>query len=89
MPFSAEQHLAAAKLIRRNGANTSSADRERFVRMSNTFIVCFRLAARDRGGISLEGSDWSSRDPNWAVIEKQVELLTPQEVESPPIVPDK
>ena len=78
MLFSTEQHLAAAKLIRRNGANASSAKREHFVRMSNNFIVCARLAARDRGGISLEGFDWSSVYPDWDAIETQIKQLLPQ-----------
>src|SRR5216683_2573342 len=54
MLFLAEQHLAAAKLVRRNGAERAETDRERFITMSNSFVVCVRLAAKHRGGICLD-----------------------------------
>jgi hypothetical protein len=88
MLFSTEQHLAAAKLIRRNGAIGDRTDCERFVRMSNTLMVCARLAAKDRGGIRLAGFEWSSVTPDWSVIEKQIGGLKPVNIESPPLVPD-
>jgi hypothetical protein len=40
MAFLAEQHLVAAKLVRRNGATRTGAERELFIRKSNSFVVC-------------------------------------------------
>jgi hypothetical protein len=54
MPFHAEQHLFAAKLVRKNGARRTGAEREFFIRKSNSFVACLRLSAKDRGGICLE-----------------------------------
>jgi hypothetical protein len=88
MLFSAEQHLAAAKLLRRNGVNGTLADRERFVGMSNSFVICARLAAKDRGGMCLDGFDWTSVDPDWSAIDTQIGRLNPHEIASPPLVPD-
>jgi hypothetical protein len=53
MAFLAEQHLVAAKLVRRNGATRTGAERELFIRKSNSFVVCVRLMAKERGGICL------------------------------------
>ena len=39
MAFLAEQHLVAAKLVRRNGATRTRAERELFIRKSNSFVV--------------------------------------------------
>jgi hypothetical protein len=52
MLFLAEQHLVAAKLVRENGAWRSGAELELYIKKSNSFVACVRLAAKDRGGIS-------------------------------------
>jgi hypothetical protein len=88
MPFLAEQHLAAAKLVRKNGEPRTGAERELFIRKSNSFVACVKLMARDRGGICLDDFDWSSLTPDWSVIEKQVLRLAPPLIDSPPIAPD-
>ena len=49
MAFLAEQHLVAAKLVRRNGATRTGAERELFIRKSNSFVVCVRLMAKGAG----------------------------------------
>jgi hypothetical protein len=87
MQFLAEQHLAAAKLVRKNGATRTSAERELFVRKSNSLVVCVRLSAEDRGGISLDNFDWGSLTPDWNVIEEQVLRLAPPYIDSPSLVP--
>jgi hypothetical protein len=66
MAFLAEQHLVAAKLVRRNGATRTRAERELFIRKSNSFVVCVRLMAKDRGGICLDNFDWWSLTPDWS-----------------------
>ncbi len=88
MPFLTEQHLAAAKLVRKNGEPRTGAERELFIRKSNSFVACVKLMARDRGGICLDDFDWSSLTPDWSVIEKQVLRLAPPLIDSPPIAPD-
>lgn len=88
MAYSSEQHLAVAKLIRNNAANGRGAPSDRAIRVSNTFLVSARLAAKDRGGISLAGFQWSCMRPDWTVIEKQIERLAPVKIASPPLVPD-
>jgi hypothetical protein len=45
MRFSAEQHLAAAKLVRRNGANCSWDNCARFIDMSK-WLCCLRRPSR-------------------------------------------
>jgi hypothetical protein len=60
MQFLAEQHLVAAKLVRKNGAARTGAERELFIRKSNSFVVCSRLMATDRGAICLDNFDWWS-----------------------------
>ena len=87
MQFLAEQHLVAAKLARQNGARRIGAERELFIRKSNSFVACVRLAAKDRGGICLDDFDWSSLTPDWSVIEKQLLRLAPPHIDSPPLVP--
>jgi hypothetical protein len=84
----AEQHLAVAKLVRMNAGKCGVAERERYIKKSNSFVVCVRLSAADRGGISLEGFDWKSLTPDWATLDEQVCRLSPPTVTSPPIVPD-
>ena len=49
----AEQHLAFAKLVRSNAGNRGAAERERYIKKSNSFVVCVRLSAADRGGLKL------------------------------------
>ena len=88
MPFSAEQHLIAAKLIRDNGARRTGAERELYLRKSNSFVVCVRLMAKSRGGICLDAFDWSSLTPDWKVIDEQVRRLSPPHIDGPPLVPD-
>jgi hypothetical protein len=84
----AEQHLAVAKLVRSKAAKFGGADRERYITKSNSFVVCVRLSAADRGGISLEGFNWKSLTSDWDILDEQVARLTPPAMESPPIVPD-
>ncbi len=48
MLFLAEQHLVAAKLIRKNGARRTGAESEIFIRKSNSCVACVRLMAKDR-----------------------------------------
>jgi hypothetical protein len=86
--FLAEQHLAAAKLARENGARLSGAERELFIRKSNSFVACVRLSAKDRGGICLDKFDWWSVTPDWNVIEEQVRRLAPPRIDGPSLVPD-
>jgi hypothetical protein len=86
--FLSEQHLAAAKLVRTKGQKRDGADRVRFVRMSNSLVVCARLAARNRGGLRLDGFDWYSLAPDWSAIEEQIVRLSPPNIESPPLAPD-
>lgn len=87
MQFLAEQHLVAAKLVRQNGARQTGAKRELFIRKSNSFVVCVKLMARDRGGICLDDFDWSSITPDWSLIEEQILRLAPPHVDSPPVAP--
>ena len=87
MPFLAEQHLVAAKLVRENGARRSGVERELFIRKSNSFVACVRLTAKDRGGICLDNFGWSSVNPDWSVIDEQVQRLAPPHVDSPPLAP--
>ena len=68
MQFLAEQHLVAAKLVRENGAQRSGAERELYIKKSNSFVACVRLMAKDRGGICLDDFDWTSLTPDWGKI---------------------
>jgi hypothetical protein len=88
MPFLAEQHLVAAKLVRENGARRSGAERELYIKKSNSFVACVRLAAKDRGGICLDSFDWWSLTPDWSVIDEQVRRLAPPRIDGPSLVPD-
>ncbi len=88
MLFLAEQHLVAAKLVRENGARRSGAERELFIRKSNSFVACVRLAAKDRGGICLDNFDWASLAPDWGKIDEQMRRLALPHIASPPLVPD-
>jgi hypothetical protein len=88
MPFLSEQHLVAAKLVRKNGATRTGAERELFVRESNSLVVCVRLSAEERGGVSLDNFDWSSLTPDWSEIEEQVRRLAPPNINGPPLVPE-
>lgn len=84
----AEQHLAVAKLLRGKASAFGGTDRERYITKSNSFVVCVRLSAADRGGISLEGFNWESPTPDWDILDEQIAWLAPPTVPSPPIVPD-
>jgi hypothetical protein len=88
MLFLAEQHLVAAKLLRKNGERGTCAVRELFIGKSNSCVVCVRLMAKDRGGVSLDDFDWWSLTPDWCVIERQIRRLAPPHIEGPPLVPD-
>jgi hypothetical protein len=88
MAFLAEQHLVAAKLVRRNGATRAGAERELFIRKSNSFVVCVRLMAKERGGICLDNFDWCSPTPDWSVIDEQVGRLSPPQIDGPPLIPN-
>jgi hypothetical protein len=88
MQFLAEQHLVAAKLVRENGAARSGAEREPFIRKSNSFVLCVRLMAEDRGGICLDTFDWWSLTPDWSVVDEQVRRLAPPHIDGPFLVPD-
>ena len=88
MQFLAEQHLVMAKLVRKNGANRTGVERELFVRKSNSLVVCVRLSAKGRGGVSLDNFDWWSLTPDWNVIEEQVRRLAPPHIDGPPLVID-
>jgi hypothetical protein len=88
MAFLAEQHLVAAKLVRKNGTTRTGAERERFVRKSNSLVVCVRLSAEDRGGVSLNHFDWSSLTPDWGKIDEQMRRLALPQIVAPPLVPD-
>ena len=88
MQILAEQHLLAAKLVRRNGATRGGAERDLFIRKSNSFVVCVRLMAEERGGICLDNFDWWSLTPDWSVVDKQIRLLAPPHIDSPTLVPD-
>jgi hypothetical protein len=55
--------------------------------MTNSLVICVRLAANDRGGISLDQFDWSSLEPNWDLIERQLERLVPPKIMGPALVP--
>jgi hypothetical protein len=87
MRFLAEQHLAAAQLVRKNGVWRTGAEQKAFIKKSNSFVLCASLTAKDRGGISLSDFDFFSLTPNWAVIEEQVLRLTSPVIDGPPIVP--
>jgi hypothetical protein len=88
MQFIAEQHLVAAKLVRKNGAAQTGAERELFIRKSNSCVVCVRLMAKDRGGICLDNFDWWSLNPDWSVVDEQVRRLAPPHIDGPSLVPD-
>jgi hypothetical protein len=88
MAFLAEQHLVAAKLVRRNGATRTGAERELLIRKSNSFVVCVRLMAQERGGICLDNFDWCSLTPDWSVIDEQVGRLSPPQIDGPPLIPN-
>jgi len=88
MQFLAEQHLVAAKLVRKNGATRTGAERESFIKKSNSLIVCVRLSSEDRGGISLDNFDWWSLTPDWGKIDEQVRRLALPQIVGPPLVPD-
>jgi hypothetical protein len=88
MAFVAEQHLVAAKLVRRNGATRTGTERELFIRKSNSFVVCVRFMAKERGGICLDNFDWCSLTPDWNAIDEQVRRLEPPRIDGPPLIPN-
>ena len=88
MQFLAEQHLVAAKLVRKNGESRTDAERELFIQKSNSFVACVRLMAKDRGGVNLDKFDWWSLTPDWGKVDEQVRRLAPPYIDGPPLVPD-
>jgi hypothetical protein len=88
MQFLAEQHLAAAKLVRKNGARRTGTERELFIKKSNSFVACVSLMAKDRGGVCLASFDWWSLTPDWSVIEEQVLRLALPHIDGPPLTPN-
>jgi hypothetical protein len=87
MQFLAEKHLAVARLLRKKAWHGSAEDRVRFVRMSNSFVVCVRLSAANRGGICLDSFDWLSLNPDWTSVEQQIACLSLPLIASPPLAP--
>jgi hypothetical protein len=87
MQFLAEQHLVAAKLVRKDGAARAGAERELFIRKSNSCVVCARLMAKNRGGICLDNFDWSSLTPDSSIVDEQVRRLAPPHIDGPSLVP--
>jgi hypothetical protein len=87
MPFS-EQHLALAKLLRNRAAGVPHPEQETWIRKSNSFVACAQLAARDRGGISLEGFAREALTPVWSFIDEQMSQLPPPRIDGPALVPD-
>ena len=87
MQFLAEQHLAVARLLRQKGRNGPGEERERFVTMSNSFVICARLSAANRGGICLASFNWFSLNPDWTSVEQQLIRLSPPHIGGPPLVP--
>ena len=87
MPFSSERHLAMAKLIGEKAPRCGHCA-ERAVQLSNSFVVCARLAAAERGGISLAAFQWSAASPDWSFIDRQTDGLEPIMLKSPPLAPD-
>jgi hypothetical protein len=88
MRFLAEQHLAVAKLLRSLGAGVPCREQERWIRKSNSFLVCAKIAAQDRGGISLEGFSWKALTPDWSLVDGQMSQLPLPHVGGPPLAPD-
>jgi|ERR1700694_197682 hypothetical protein len=86
--FTAEQHLAAAKCVRENGALKAGEERELFIKKSNSCVVCVRLMAKDRGDICLDNFDWSSLTPDWSAVDEQVRRLAPPRIDGPSLVPN-
>jgi hypothetical protein len=87
MQFFAEQHLASAKMVRAKGLHLKGAERERAIKSSNSLVVCARLSARDRGGISLDGFEWNSVSPDWNAVDEQIQGLEPPQIDSPSLIP--
>jgi hypothetical protein len=42
----------------------TGSERELFIRKSNSFVVCVRFLAEERGGICLEQLDWWALTPD-------------------------
>jgi hypothetical protein len=87
MQFRTEQHFVAARLVRSKGAHRTCADRQRFIEMSNTFLMLSRAAATDRGGLCLDGFEWNSIEPNWTIVEERISQLLLPKITMPPLVP--
>jgi hypothetical protein len=81
MQFLAEQHLVAAKLVRK-------MERRGLAQNENCSSGSRILMAKDRGGICLDTFDWWSLTPDWSVVDEQVRRLAPPHIDSPSFVPD-
>lgn len=77
-----------ARLLRRKADVGSPLLWKSRIEMSNSFLVCARLAAIHRGGICLNAAEWFSVDPGWSAIDHQVQRLAPPDLEGPPLVPE-
>jgi hypothetical protein len=88
MRFLAEQHLAMAKLLREKAASRLDIERPKWIKKSNSLLVCAALAAKERGGLSFCGFDRDSLTPDWNAIDYQIAQLKPPYVNAPSLVPD-
>jgi len=87
MAFLPEQHLAAAKLVRKNRARRTGAERKLFIRKSNSFVICVRLM-RKIEAVLFGSFDWWSLTPDWSVIDEQVRRLSSPQIDGPLLIPN-
>ena len=81
MKFSAEQHLAVAKLLRDKAKSLGGMERAQAIQRSNEVLVLAVLAAKDRGGLSLSGFDREACEPDWTILNEQFRRLAPAPVQ--------
>jgi len=86
MQFSCEQHLATAKRLRENAYWLEQQQRIEAVKRSNTFLILAVKAARRRGSIDISSFDFDALNPDWKVIDAQVDALEP--INAPPDAQD-
>jgi IrrE N-terminal-like domain len=75
--ISAEQHVSVAKFVRDNARALAEPARRRAIQISNSFLTCAVLSAKDRGGISLLGFEFEALTPDWTSIDTQIVSLLP------------